>query len=134
MKNLIKTTTFAIAAILLVSTTSFAFGTKEKAIEKATEAVENGAPDDWKLLTKQAEYLIKKDAGLATAKEWLDQSMEIKTNSYNLEVMGDYYAKCHLPKEAANYYIKSIDARKAELKDATADTSDIQDKLVALMK
>lgn len=133
MKNLIKSTTLAIATVLLVSMSSFA-GTKEKALEKATEAVEQGAPDDWKLLASQADYLIRKDAGLATAKEWLDQSMEIAQTSYNMEVMGDYYVKCHLPKEAAKFYIMSIDARKVESKDATVDTSDIQDKLTALMK
>ncbi|MBU2914500.1 MULTISPECIES: hypothetical protein [Reichenbachiella] len=130
MKNLIKTSSLVIATILMITTTSFAGGTKEKAIEKAVDAVENGAPDDWMLLAEQADYLIKKDAGMTKAKTWIEASLAIKEAPYNLEVMGDYYSKCNLKREAMMHYIKSMNALKAD--DATVDTSHIQDKIVAL--
>ncbi|UXP34062.1 hypothetical protein N6H18_08910 [Reichenbachiella agarivorans] len=131
MKNLIKSTTLVLAAVLMISTSIFANGAKEKAVEKATETVQSAAPDDWKTLAVQADYLIRKNAGLSSAKQWLDKSLNIKEDSYNLEIMGDYYVKCNLPKEAVVYYIKSMEALKAN--DASVDTSHIQDKIVLAM-
>ncbi|WP_147407475.1 hypothetical protein [Reichenbachiella sp. MSK19-1] len=130
MKNTIKTITFVVAAVLFMNTSSFASGAKEKAVEKAVSVVENGAPDDWMLLAEQADYLIKKNAGIANAKGWIQESLSIKEAPYNLEIMGDYYSKCNLNKQAMEYYIKSMDAMKVE--NANVNTSHIQDKIAAL--
>lgn len=128
MKKSIKLFAIALIALVSVSTSSYAFGTKEKAITKATEAVESGAPDDWVLLAKQSEYLLNKDAGLSTVKEWLEKSIELKEDTYNLELMGDYYLKCNLNREAIKYYIKTMAVMKVD--DANVNTSEIQEKIV----
>ena len=127
MKN--STKIVALALVLVgISFTSVAAGTKEKAVAKATEAVENASPDDWMLLAKQADYLIRKDVALATAKEWVEQSISIKEDAYNLEVFGDYYAKNNLHKQAIGYYLKSAD--QVKLDNPGADTTWLQDKIM----
>ncbi|MFY0627855.1 MAG: hypothetical protein JXR07_16270 [Reichenbachiella sp.] len=117
-----------VLVIAILATSSFA-GTKEKAIAKATEAVENGSPDDWKLLASQADYLIKKNTALGTAKEWAEKSISIKADAFNFEVMGDYYVKSNLPKEAIGYYIKSMDMVKVG--NPAANTQYLQDKIIS---
>ncbi len=128
MKNSTSKVFFLALALVVVSFTSQA-GTKEKAVAKATEAVENGSPDDWMLLAKQADYLIRKDVALATAKEWIEQSISIKKDAYNMEVFGDYYAKNNLHKEAISYYLKSADMVKQG--DPNANTMWLQDKIIS---
>lgn len=128
MKNSLKLAFMAIAMLAITSANSFA-GTKEKAVAKATEAVENGSPDDWMLLAKQADYLIRKNAGMSTAKEWIEKSISIKEDAYNLEVMGDYYLQSNLPKKAIGYYLQSAD--KVKVGNPSADTSWLQDKIAS---
>ncbi|MGL1888555.1 MAG: hypothetical protein OCD76_18725 [Reichenbachiella sp.] len=127
MKNLNKIFSIALIAIITITTSSFA-GTKDKAVTKATEAVEQGAPDDYVLLANQANYLLKRDAGLSTAKMWIEQSLSIKQDTYNTEVMGDYYRKCNLHREAVSFYIKSIELNK-QVNGVNVDTRAIQDKI-----
>ena len=128
MKNSTKLLSLALV-MALASFSTLAEGTKEKAVAKATEAVENGSPDDWMLLAKQADYLIRKNASLGTAKEWIEKSISIKEDAYNLEVFGDYYSKNNLHREAITYYLKSADRVKAN--NPGANTSWLQDKIVS---
>jgi len=100
---------------------------KSKWLEKAEEAIEKAAPDDWKTYAKWADKLIDKDVGMKKVKQWIEQSMSIKTTAYNLEVAGDYYLKNNLPRKAVDYYIKSMN--KLKEKDVFADTRVIQDKI-----
>ena len=129
MKRTTQFISLAMAGMMLVSTSTFALGVKDKAVAKATAAVENAGPDDWKTLASQADFLIRKDAGLTSAKKWLDQSLDIKVDTYNLEVMGDYYMSSNLPEKAITYYIKSIDKKREG--NQTADTSDLQLKVMS---
>jgi len=128
MKNSSKLFAWALAVAVLMSSFCSVANSKEKLVAKATEAVENGSPDDWMLLAKQADYLIKRNIALGTAKEWVEKSISIKTDVYNLEIMGDYYAKSNLPNEAIGYYIKSMDMVKVG--NPAADTQWLQDKIV----
>mgnify|MGYP000241722829 CR=1 FL=1 len=123
MKNLIKTLALSLSVIFLASTSSMA--SDSKAAEKAKTAVENGAPDDWKLMATQAKKLIQRNTDMATAKAWLESSISIKADPYNLEIMGDYYAKNNLADQAVSYYVKSINMTKA----AGNSTQALQQKL-----
>lgn len=129
MKKTTQLISLALAGMMLISTSTFAYGVKDKAVAKATAAVENAGPDDWKTMASQADFLIRKDAGLSSAKKWLDQSLEIKTDTYNLEVMGDYYLSSNLPEKAIHYYVKSIDQKRVG--NQMADTSSIQLKVLS---
>lgn len=129
MKISSKILSVVVAVVVLFSTFSSTAGTKDKAVAKATEAVENGSPDDWKLLANQADYLIKRNASLGTAKEWIEKSISIKEDAYNLEIMGDYYVKSNLPKQAIGYYIQSMDMVKAG--NPTENTQWLQDKIIS---
>ncbi|WP_143519897.1 hypothetical protein [Reichenbachiella sp. 5M10] len=131
MKNSIKSIALSLLAVVLISTSSYAGGAKEKAVEKANDVIEHAAPDDWMLLAKQAQFLLRKEAGLSTAKSWLDQSLKIKEDSYNLSILGDYYLKCNLNDQAVNAYVQSMEVLKKD--DATVDTEHIQVKIVEAM-
>ena len=104
--NLFRTSLLGIA--LLFSQLSVAGNVSEKVVEKARYAVEQAAPHDWETLAKSAEKCIRRGINLKEAVAWLEQSVEIKRTSYNLEVLGDYYAKNHLPKKAINVYAESF--------------------------
>lgn len=85
-----------------------------KTVEKSREAVANASPDDWKTLAIHAEKCMKKKVNLKEAAEWLDRSLAITEDPYNLRLKGDYYKINNLPKEAMGYYIKSIRAGLAK--------------------
>ena len=76
--------------------------------EKARQAVEDAAPDDWYTYAHSAEKCIRKKVNLKEAKAWLQRSLEIKETSYNLSVMGDYYSMNNIPEKALEYYVKSL--------------------------
>lgn len=135
MKNLSKYSAFLMAFAILFSTTTNANsfgGVKEKAVEKARSAVNTASPDDWQTLAKSAELLVNKNTNLGEAKDWLEKSLAITTNAYNLEVMGDYYAKNNLPKKSIEYYIQSMN--KLKEKNPNVSTTDLQDKILAASK
>ncbi len=79
-----------------------------KTAEKARQAVEEAAPDDWYTYAHSAERCIRKKVNLKEAKSWLDKSIQIKETPYNLAVMGDYFQKNNLPEKALEYYVKSL--------------------------
>ncbi len=78
--------------------------------EKARQAVEEAAPDDWYTYAQSAEKSIRKKVNLKEVKGWLERSLEINENAYNLAVMGDYYDANNLPEKAYEYYVKSLRA------------------------
>lgn len=123
MKKLVKVFALSLSVLFLTSTSSMA--SESKAVEKAKSAVENGSPDDWKLMATQADRLIQRNADLGTAKAWLETSISLKEDAYNLEVMGDYYAKSNLADQAITYYVKSINLTKA----AGNSTKALQEKV-----
>lgn len=128
MKSSSKLFTVVFVTLITVSSMSFASGNREKVISKAKEAIEEGAPDDWMLLAQQSEYLLTRDIGLSMVKEWLEKSIKLKEDVYNLELMGDYYKKCNLNKQATAYYVEAMKVKKAN--DVTINTRSIESKIM----
>ncbi len=101
--------TLALAAIFIsAGVYATPAGIEKKTTEKARQAVKEAAPDDWRTYAQSAEKCIRKKVNLAEAKQWLEKSLEINENTYNLSVMGDYYDMNNLPEKALEYYVKSI--------------------------
>lgn len=118
------------ALCVLLQTSLIAGSTDNKSVVKAKTAVENGAPDDWRLLAKQAKVLLRKKKDLGTAKEWIEKSIAIKKDVSNLELMGDYYALNDLPTQAMDYYSQCSKLLVNE--NPQADISLYQKKIWAL--
>ena len=99
-------------ATLFVSAGVYALPTSitvnNRTAEKARQAVEDAAPDDWYTYAQSAEKCLRKKVNLKEAKGWLERSIEIKETTYNLAVMGDYYSMNNLPEKALEYYVKSL--------------------------
>lgn len=119
-------------AILFASTSSFALATDNKVVEKARTVVENASPDDWYAYAKSAQMCIRKKVNLKEAAEWLDKSLEIKRDAFNLEIKGDYYVMNNLPEKALEYYVEA--AKAAKENDIHANTTALQEKIVEVSK
>lgn len=135
MKNL-KSLMILFFASLLISASAFAAQNKLKDVDKITlkarEAVANASPDDWKTLAESAEKCLKKNVNLKEAAAWLDKSLEIKQDPYNLRIKGDYYQMNNLPQQALEFYIKSIRAGLAT--DINYVDQETQKKIVEISK
>ena len=118
-------------AVLFASTASFA-ATDNKVVEKARTVVENASPDDWYAYAKSAQMCIRKNVNLKEAAVWLDKSLEIKRDAFNLEIKGDYYVKNNLPTKALEMYVEAAKAAKAA--DINANTTALQEKIVETSK
>lgn len=99
----------------------------DKFFEKVSTEVASASPDDWMTYAKSAEKLIRKGTHLTEAKEWLIKSLSIKETAYNLEVMGDYYIANNLPKEAVDFYLKSMQSSQSV--NFEADVRKVQEKM-----
>jgi len=119
-------------AILFASTSSFAFATDNKVVEKARTVIDNASPDDWYAYAKSAQMCIRKNVNMKEAAEWLDKSLAIKKDVFNLEVKGDYYVLNNLPEKALEYYVMA--ATVAKENDINANTSALQEKIVKASK
>jgi hypothetical protein len=118
-------------AILMVSASSFA-KVDNKTVEKARSAVENASPDDWYAYAKSAKMCIKKNVNMKEAAEWIDKSLDIKRDAFNLEIKGDYYLANNLPEKALELYVEA--AKVGKENDVNFNTSDLQDKIVEVSK
>lgn len=98
------------AATALPSTT----GNHSRAVKKAIETVEKAEAYDWKTLAECAEICFKKGENVSQALEWINRSIEINEDPYNLEIKGDYYESEGDKQEAMKYYYKAIVAGKAQ--------------------
>nr|WKN38020.1 hypothetical protein K4G66_04770 [Tunicatimonas sp. TK19036] len=135
MKNAfnIVSRAFVVAALLLtISTGAFANNNTDKTTQRAREAVENAAPDDWYTLAKAAEKCIDKGVNLKEAAEWLNKSLAIHEAAYNLGIKGDYYVMNKLPEKALEYYSKSI--RVGKMEDPSYMDAETQEKILALVR
>jgi tetratricopeptide (TPR) repeat protein len=119
-------------ALLFVGASSIANAADNKVIEKARTAVENASPDDWYAYAKSAQMCIRKNVNMKEAAEWLDKSLEIKKDVFNLEVKGDYYVKNNLPEKALKFYVEA--AKIAKENDVNYDTSGLQAKIAKTVK
>ena len=115
-------------AILFASGSTFAKATDNKLVTKARTAIENASPDDWYAYAKSAQMCIKKNVNMKEAAEWIDKSLEIKKDAFNLEIKGDYYLKNNLPEKALRHYIEA--AKVGKENDVNFDTSQLQSKIL----
>jgi len=107
-RNFQKVLVVALVTIFsLASNGVFASGV-DKTTEKARMAVNSASPHDWYTLAKSAKQCFKKQVNLTEAYTWLQKSLEIAENSYNLTVLGDYYMMNDLPQKALDSYSKAI--------------------------
>ena len=118
-----------VVAMLLTVSVSFA-NVGSKAEEKAREAVENAAPDDWHTLAESAEKLMRNKKNLKEANEWIDRSIEIKATSFNYTLKGDYFVAVKMSDKALDYYVKAMQLAQEENKKA--DLSSLQQKVAAI--
>ena len=123
---------FSAALACTVSLSSFANGNNDgKVIEKARDAVENAAPDDWYTLAINADKCFKRNENMAEASRWLDRSIAIIETPYNMELKGDYYVKNKQPKKALAFYVKAMKMAKENHGDA--DITEIQKKVAEII-
>ncbi|BDD10449.1 hypothetical protein FUAX_28810 [Fulvitalea axinellae] len=133
----IKTTAIlSVLALLLVQTFSFAvpadrLSRKERIVKAAKQSVSQASPDDWYTLAKSAKICLEVNKNLSEASQWIDKSLAIHTNPYNLEIKGDYYAKNRLPKKAVDCYIKALKNGHERIPDF--DPSRVQKKIAKLI-
>ena len=135
MKNAFNSVSriFVAATLLLtISTATFANNNTDKTTQRAREAVENAAPDDWYTLAKAAEKCIEKQVNLKEAAEWLNKSLAIHETAYNLGIKGDYYVMNNLPEKALEYYGKSI--RVGKMEDPSYMNAETQEKILELVR
>ena len=111
---------------------SFATDRTDKITLKARQAVADASPDDWYTLAQSAEKCLIKGINLKEAAQWLDQSLAIREDVYNLKLKGDYYVINRLPAQALECYSKSI--RVGKLADPSYMDADAQDKILAIIK
>lgn len=100
---------------------------KDKVAEKARAAVKNSSEGDWKTYALSAQMVIERKIALNEAKEWLEESLNVKETPFNLEIMGDYYMAAGQAKEAMTYYFKSMNLLKETTVEPNTDA--IQQKL-----
>jgi hypothetical protein len=80
-------------------------------LDKARTAIENSNGEDWEVRASWAKKCIARGINTEEVSKWLDKSLSIQENAYNLEVKGDYYAENKMPEKAIASYIKSISAK-----------------------
>jgi len=135
MTNAIKKFSGLFIAALLVTSLGFARDANDRIIEKSREAVDQAGPHDWEILAESAEKCIQKNINVDEALEWLDKSIEINPNKYNLTLKGDYYLNKKFPDEAIIYYLKAAEITTADShKVSVADTQEKIKKALELKK
>ncbi len=135
MNRIASISTRFLLVILLVGSvvsSSLAGNRIDKTTQKAREAVEQAAPDDWHTLAQSAERCLLKGVNMKEVAVWLDESLAIQETAYNLRLKGDYYMSNQLPEKALACYSKSI--RVGKLHDESYMDADTQQKIVSILK
>ena len=131
MKTSIKSLALFFALFLMLGASTMA-ASGDKFMSKAKDAVEKSSPDDWFARAQWASKCIERGINNDAVAEWLNKSLEIQENAYNLEIMGDYYAENKMPEKAIEFYIKSIKAEKVG--DKGYNRQEVQKKIYSLKK
>lgn len=109
MKKITKLASLTMAvAIMMSSTLTANAGIKERTLEKARAAVKHAAADDWETYARSANMLLQKNVSWEDAKAWLEKSLSISEEAYNLEIMGDYYVLNNQSEKGLQFYLKSL--------------------------
>lgn len=118
----------AVAVVALISFSATASSTGEsKSVKKAKEAVEEAAGYDWKTMAESAAICFKKGQNIEQAMVWIEKSIEIQEDPFNLEILADYYASLGKKDKAITTYVKAIDAGRAQ--NFWYDNSHLQAKI-----
>ncbi len=82
-------------------------------ILKTRNRAENARPDDWKTLADCARNLLDQRILCRESLTWLERSLTIDSNYYNLTIMGDYYRlSLDFTKANENYILAILAAQK----------------------
>lgn len=114
-----RTTTLTILILMFAFNIVFA-GSKrdntsnEAIFMKVKAKAESVKSDDWKSLAKCAKTLLDNKIKREEALSWINESIEINRNYYNLTLLGDYY-RMHLEiNKAYESYVQALlSAKKA---------------------
>jgi hypothetical protein len=125
-------TTFIIALAL---NTAFAVGdnsnSEEVLITKAKAKAENTKNGDWRALADCAKSLLDQRIKCEDELKWLQKSLSIEENYYNLALLGDYYRlNRDFTKAYENYINAILSAQKNSKSEAIPD---IQWKILITM-
>lgn len=115
------------AILAVCSFTALGYSGESNAVKKAKEAVEEAAPYDWRTLAESAKVCFKKKENVDLALKWIDKSIEINKDPFNLEIKGDYYQSIGDNKEAMKLYYDAITTGKEQ--NFWFDTSELQAKI-----
>jgi hypothetical protein len=114
-----RTTTLTILILMLAFNIVFAVGKSDNSSDEAyymkvKAKAESVKSNDWKSLAKCAKSVIDKKIAKDETLSWINESIEINKNYYNLTVLGDYY-KLHKEFRKANesYVDAMMSAKKA---------------------
>ncbi|OHX66784.1 hypothetical protein [Flammeovirga pacifica] len=129
MKALKQLLVFVLVTIVAVNT-SFAKGNEndDNEINQLRASVENAAATDWQVYADAAERCIELRTNLSEAYVWISKSIEINSNSTNLEVKADYLKLNGAKEMAIATYNEAILAGMQEGRDITK----IQKKVLRL--
>jgi tetratricopeptide (TPR) repeat protein len=104
---------------------------EEMLINKAKDKAEKIKTDDWKALADCARLLIDQRIQYDEALTWLEKSVSINENHYNLTILGDYYRlKLDYTKAYEHYLNAILSAQKERKMDVIPD---IQWKVLVTM-
>lgn len=131
-----KTSIITILILLLTFNIVFAGDDDSKSanealILKVTVKAESVKEGDWKTLANCAKTLLDQRINCEEALTWLEKSVSIEKNYYNLMILGDYYRINLDFTQAYNNYINAIlSAQKERRQDVIPD---IQWKILITM-
>ncbi len=129
--------TFAITSIVLILAINIAMAdgvysnSAEELISKARDKAEKTKSDDWKAYADCAKLLIDEKIQYDEALTWLEKSVAINENHYNLTLLGDYYRLKLDYNKAYDNYLKAILSAQKERKMEVIP--DIQWKVLVTM-
>ncbi|MFH6982364.1 hypothetical protein [Marinoscillum luteum] len=117
-----------VAALIMIFTYSTqATPDDSNAVKKAKDAVEGAAPYDWKTMAQSAKVCFRKQENVEQALEWINKSIEINKDPFNLEIKADYYRDKGEKDEALKLYSEALKVGKEQ--NFWFDGTDIQAKI-----
>ncbi len=99
--------------------------TSDHVMAKINKAIDQAGSDDWKVYNESADYLVENGKKLDKAKEWVNESIDIKENWRNL------WTKSQLMKQKGDMQ-KSLEIAKKALK--VGKENDMREYYVDYMK
>lgn len=115
------------AIVAICSFTALGYSGESNAVKKAKEAVKEAEAYDWRTLAESAQVCFDKKENVGQALEWIDRSIEINKDPFNLEVKGDYYRSIGDNKKAMRLYYEAITVGKSQ--NFWFESSKIQGKI-----